>query len=174
MNYSDCLLIGGVLLLSMGLRTTGSQLLGRLGVLGYLASSFLAGWLLTGWWPMGLVFLSFWLVWPWYELITRVRKIVMPEENALRHKTPPHRELFPARLYAITNAYQAVFTALFGPPVVEGDRAMAWNLDHWNGQTEVGVEPFTWPSGQGRGGPTLPIQSQLPPSLAFSMPAPPK
>lgn len=96
MNYSHCLLIGGVLLLSMALRTTGSQLLGRIGVLGYLASSFLAGWLLTGWWPMGLVFLSFWLVWPWYELITRVRKIVMPEENALRHKAPPHRELFPA------------------------------------------------------------------------------
>ncbi len=85
-----------------------------------------------------------------------------------------NRELFPARLYAITNAYQAVFTALFGPPVVEGDRAMAWDLDHWNGQTEVVVAPFTWPSGLGRGGPTLPVQSQLPPSLAFSMPAPPK
>lgn len=85
-----------------------------------------------------------------------------------------NRELFPARLYVVTNAYQAVFTALFGSPVVEGDRAMAWNVDNWNGQTEVAVEPFTWPEGIGRGGPTLPIQSMAPTSLAFSLPAPPK
>jgi hypothetical protein len=96
MTMSDFLLVGGVLLLSMALRTTSSVILNKIGVLGYLATSFLAGWLLSGWWPMGLVFLSFWLVWPWYELITRVRKIAMPQENNLRHKAPPHRELFPA------------------------------------------------------------------------------
>jgi hypothetical protein len=45
---------------------------------------------------MGVLFASFWLVWPWYELITRVRKIKMPADKTLRHKTPPHREFFPA------------------------------------------------------------------------------
>jgi len=102
MSISDLLLIVGVLVLSAALRTTGNLVLHKVGVLGYLASSFLAGWLLTGWWPMGLVFLSFWLVWPWYELITRVRKFAMPVDNALRRKGPPHRELFPS-LEAITN-----------------------------------------------------------------------
>ena len=96
MSISDLLLIAGVFVLSMGLRTTGSILLNKVGVLGYLTTSFLTGWLLTGWWPMGFVFLSFWLVWPWYELITGVRKIAMPVDSTIRHKTPPHREFFPA------------------------------------------------------------------------------
>jgi hypothetical protein len=96
MSMADLFLILGVFALSVALRTTGSAVLNKVGVLGYLATSFLAGWLLTGWWPMGLVFMSFWLVWPWYELITRVRKIAMPVNAELRHKTPPHREMFPA------------------------------------------------------------------------------
>ena len=96
MTVSDVMFIAGVAVFSMGLRKTSSLLLNKIGVLGYLTTSFLTGWLLTGWWPMGLIFLSFWLVWPWYELITRVRKIAMPQDNTLRHKSPPHRELFPA------------------------------------------------------------------------------
>ena len=96
MTLSDILLIAGVAVFSMGLRKTSSVLLNKIGVLGYLSTSFLTGWLLTDSWPMGLLFLSFWLVWPWYELITRVRKITMPQDNTLRHKSPPHRELFPA------------------------------------------------------------------------------
>ncbi|MEO8793619.1 MAG: hypothetical protein ABI464_14940 [Chthoniobacteraceae bacterium] len=93
---ADLFLILGVFALSVALRTTGSLLLNKLGVIGYLATSFLAGWRLTGSLLMGAVFMSFWLVWPWYELITRVRKIAMPADGALRHKTPPHREMFPA------------------------------------------------------------------------------
>jgi hypothetical protein len=85
-----------------------------------------------------------------------------------------NRELFPARLYDVTNAYEAVFRALFGDPAVGGPRALAWDLDRWSGRTEVPLAPFSWPSGLGRGGPTLPVQSHLPPSLAFSLPAPPK
>lgn len=93
---SEFLLIAGVYVFSMGLRSLGGIITRKLGVLGYLATSFLIGWFLTDWWPMGLVFVSFWLVWPWYELITRVKKIVMPVENPLRHKAPPPPEYFPA------------------------------------------------------------------------------
>ena len=96
MSMSNLLLVVGVFVLSMGLRTTGSLLLNKIGVLGYLTTSFLTGWLLTGSVIMGTVFVSFWLVWPWYELITRVRKIAMPVDSTLRHKSPPHREFFPA------------------------------------------------------------------------------
>ena len=96
MSMADLFFIVGVFALSVALRTTGSLTLNKVGVLGYLATSFLAGWLLTDSLPMGVVFMSFWLVWPWYELITRVRKIAMPADGALRHKTPPHREMFPA------------------------------------------------------------------------------
>ena len=92
----DILLIAGVFLLSLSLRTLNSAVTRKLGSLGFLATSFLIGWLFTGSWPMGFLFVSFWLVWPWYELITRVRKITMPADKTLRHKTPPHREFFPA------------------------------------------------------------------------------
>ena len=90
------LLIAGVFVLSIALRGLDGILPRKLGVLGFLATSFLIGWFVSDWWPMGLVFVSFWLVWPWYELITRVKKIAMPVENPLRHKSPPHPEFFPA------------------------------------------------------------------------------
>ena len=92
----DLLLIAGVFVLSLSLRTLNSVLLRKLGTFGFLATSFLIGWRFTESWPMGILFASFWLVWPWYELITRVRKIKMPADKTLRHKTPPHREFFPA------------------------------------------------------------------------------
>lgn len=96
MTGSDALLVLGVLVLSLALRTMASIALRKLGVIGFLATSFLIGWKFTGWMPMGFIFVSFWLFWPWYELITRVRKIAMPVEQALRSKSPPHREFFPA------------------------------------------------------------------------------
>jgi hypothetical protein len=101
MSIADLLLILGVFALSMALRTMGSIVLQKVGVLGYLSTSFLAGWLLTGWWPMGMVLVGlvlviFCLIIPWYDLITRYRKIEMPVDAELRHKTPPHHEMFPA------------------------------------------------------------------------------
>ncbi len=94
---SKFLLIAGVLVLSIALRGTGPLITRKLGVLGFLATSFLIGWFVSDWWPMGLLFVSFWLAWPWYELITRVKKIAMPTENPLRHKPlPTHPDYFPA------------------------------------------------------------------------------
>lgn len=93
---SDFLLIAGIFVLSLSLRTLNSVILRKLGTFGFLATSFLIGWCFTGSWPMGILFASFWLMWPWYELITRVRNITMPEDKTLRHKTPPNREFFPA------------------------------------------------------------------------------
>lgn len=96
MNGSDALLILGVFVFSCALRTTGSAVLRKLGLFAFVATSFLIGWLMGGSVPMGIMFASFWLVWPWYELITRVRKIAMPAEKTLRHKSPPGRDFFPA------------------------------------------------------------------------------
>jgi hypothetical protein len=92
----EFLVTAGVFVLSLALRTTNSLLLQKLSVIGFLTTSFLIGLFASGSWIVGLLFVSFWLVWPWYELITRVRKISMPAEKTLRHKSPPHREFFPA------------------------------------------------------------------------------
>jgi len=93
---SNIFLLIGVFVLSQALRSTRSVLLHKLGVFGHVGASFLLGYFLTDSMWGGLFFASFWFVWPWYELITRVKKIAMPTEKTMRHKSPPHREQFPA------------------------------------------------------------------------------
>jgi hypothetical protein len=95
-NTSQLLLVAGVFLLSQSLRSTQSAVLNKLGIFGHVGTSFLLGWFLSSNWWVGVVFASIWFVWPWYELITRVRKIVLPSEKNVRHKSPPHRDFFPA------------------------------------------------------------------------------
>jgi hypothetical protein len=68
----------------------------KLSMFGFIGTSFLMGWRFGGSLPMGVFFASFWFIWPWYELITRVRKIAMPVDQPLRPKSPPNRETFPA------------------------------------------------------------------------------
>jgi hypothetical protein len=92
----EFLVTAGLFVFSLALRTVDSVVLRKLSVLGFLGTSYLIGYFASGSWIVGLLFVSFWLVWPWYDLITRVRKISMPVERALRHKAPPHPEFFPA------------------------------------------------------------------------------
>ena len=91
----DFLLILGVVALSLAFRTFHHPLVRKLGALGVLATSFLIGWRMTGYWQAG-VFLSFsWLLLPWLEILTRVRKLTLPLEKNLRHKAPPNPTIFP-------------------------------------------------------------------------------
>jgi len=91
----EFLLTTGIFVLSLALRHFNSFFLNKLAVVGYLTTSYLIGFFASGSWIVGVVFASFWIVWPWYDLITRVRKISMPVDKTLRHKSPPHREFFP-------------------------------------------------------------------------------
>jgi hypothetical protein len=93
---SNFLLILGVAVLSMALRSFRSVVLQKVGALGVLATSFLIGWLLTGLWPIGALCASSWLMLPWLEILTRVRRLTLPTEKKLRHKNPPDDESFPA------------------------------------------------------------------------------
>ena len=96
MTFSHLLLILGVAALSMSLRSFSSVLLQKLGTLGILATSFLIGWLFTGYWPVGVALASTWVMLPWLEILTRVRKLTLPVEKSLRPKTPPNPQVFPA------------------------------------------------------------------------------
>lgn len=90
------LLIAGVAVLSMALRSFANPIAHKLGALGVFAASFLAGWFFTGSLAVGAVCAASWLLLPWLELLTRIRKLRLPLEKNLRHKTPPSREIFPA------------------------------------------------------------------------------
>ena len=91
----NLLLILGVALLSMGLRTFRSVFLQKLGVLGILCTSFLIGWLFSGYVGVGIFCASSWLLLPWLEILTRIRRLTLPLEKNLRHKTPPSSDTFP-------------------------------------------------------------------------------
>jgi hypothetical protein len=92
---SDLLLVFGVAVLSAGLRTYQNPILFRLGTLGVVATSFLAGWLLGQSLVMGVVLAASWLFLPWLEILTRVRRMRLPMERALAPASPPSRGTFP-------------------------------------------------------------------------------
>ena len=85
-----------------------------------------------------------------------------------------NQEYFPAQLKPLVVRYDALFDALFGEPFARGKRVKAWDAGAWSGLTEVTLPPFTWPTTMRFGGPTLALQAPRPPSIAFSIPAPPK
>ncbi|MCE9610825.1 MAG: hypothetical protein K8R23_11585 [Chthoniobacter sp.] len=93
---SRVLIVLGTIALSLALRTVPHPALRKLGVAGILGTSFLIGWLFSGSWQAGVFCAASWLLLPWLEILTRVRKLTLPLEKNLRHKTPPHAEAFPA------------------------------------------------------------------------------
>jgi hypothetical protein len=94
--FSDLMLILGVAVLSVALRSFDHPLLRKLGAFGVLCTSFVAGWKLSGYWQIGAFCASSWLLLPWLEILTRVRRLKLPLEKNLRHKSPPNAEVFPA------------------------------------------------------------------------------
>jgi hypothetical protein len=95
------MLILGAAVLSIALRSFYHPILRKLGAFGVLVTSFLAGWRITHYWFIGAFCAASWLLLPWLEILTRIRRLTLPLEKTLRHKTPPNSETFPA-LHEIT------------------------------------------------------------------------
>jgi hypothetical protein len=90
------LLIAGVAVLSAACRSFAHPALQKLGAIGILATSYLIGWLATGSPMVGAICAGSWLLLPWLEILTRIRKLRLPVEKNLRHRSPPSRESFPS------------------------------------------------------------------------------
>lgn len=88
-------LVAGVVILGMAFRTVAHPAAQKLAMLCLFAVSFLIGWLPAGSIAMGLFCMSLWLLLPWLEILTRVRRLRLPVEKKLQNKRPPSRELFP-------------------------------------------------------------------------------
>ena len=78
---SSLLLVLGVAVLGLGLRTFRHPIFRRLSVVCLLFTSFLVGYLPTGSWPVGVILVAFWILLPWVEIIARVRKLRLPIER---------------------------------------------------------------------------------------------
>ena len=92
---SEIFLVLGAGVLALALRSFGSPVLFRLGTLGFVATSFLAGWLLGGNTWIGMAFASTWFLLPWVEILTRVRKMRLPLHRSLAKCPPPPHSRFP-------------------------------------------------------------------------------
>jgi hypothetical protein len=93
--FSSLLLVSGVAVLGIGLRTFRHPIFQRLSLVCLLVTSFLIGYLPTGSWPVGVIFVAFWILLPWVEIIARVRKLRLPMERVFSESPPPRDELFP-------------------------------------------------------------------------------
>ena len=79
----------------MGLRSFTHPVLFKLGSFCILGTSFLVGFFITGRWETGLLFAGSWLMLPWLEILTRLRRARLPMVKPLHHQYPPSRDLFP-------------------------------------------------------------------------------
>jgi hypothetical protein len=92
---SSLFLVCGVAVLSWALRTFRQPWLHRAGTIGVFVTSFLAGWLLGGHLWLGFLFASLWLLLPWVEILTRVRKMRLPRRQAIAPVAAPNNHSFP-------------------------------------------------------------------------------
>ena len=92
---SELCVVAAVGVLSLALRSFQNQALFRIGTLGFISTSFLAGWLLGGSMVLGAAFASTWLLLPWLEILTRVRRLRLPLDRQLEKCPPPPSSRFP-------------------------------------------------------------------------------
>lgn len=105
MDLSDFMLIAGVGVLTAAFRSLQHPIANKLAGLALLATSFLAGWLLTGNVWVGCVAAMLWFFLPWVELLTRVRRIALPASSDLKTQSAPSSDVFP-ELSALTREFE--------------------------------------------------------------------
>lgn len=89
------LLTAGFVVLSLGLRSIAIPFVFRLGNLSMLVASYLFGSTITEH-PSGGVFcVSLWFLFPWVDLIGRVRRMQLPASHAIESQMAPGSQRFP-------------------------------------------------------------------------------
>ena len=82
----EFLIVLGLLVLAVGLRSARSNLPRKLGALTFLAASFCLLYFLTGSLAGGLLGAGLWFFLPWIDLLTRIRR--MRRDLRLRPESP--------------------------------------------------------------------------------------
>lgn len=91
----DCILVLGLLVLAVALRSCKHCLARKLGALTILIATFTAAYCLTNSVAGGFAGAALWLFLPWVELLTRIRRLRLPLDNRLRYRVPPADAFFP-------------------------------------------------------------------------------
>lgn len=105
----EILIVSGLFLLAVGLRTTRNGLMRKLGAFTFLAASYFLLRFVTGSVWGGVAGVALWFFLPWIELLTRVRRMKLPLNNRLRHRTVPNPSFFPNAVEAAVAMEEAGF-----------------------------------------------------------------
>src|SRR5436190_24166619 len=92
---SQILLIIGLLVFAWACRTFRSRWLGKAGWMAVLTATYLCGYFMTGSHAGGWFAISLWFLFPWVEIVSRVRRLRFPIRSEVKHRFPPARDLFP-------------------------------------------------------------------------------
>lgn len=103
------LIVIGLFVLAMALRTSRRNLSRKLGALVFLFASFCFFYFISGNIFAGIAGACLWFFLPWIELLTHVRRLRMPLENRLRHRPIPNPSFFPNAVEAAAGMEEAGF-----------------------------------------------------------------
>ncbi len=112
-------MVTGFLILGVALRSCRRRIFRKIGALVYLFTSYLAFYFFFGSHWAGLAAVLLWFLIPWFELLTRVRKLRFPINNKLGCREEPKEEHFPSAVECISQIEEAGFEHVH-------DSAWAW------------------------------------------------
>jgi len=92
---SQILLFTGLLLFAFACRTYNNRYLAKAGWVAVLVATYVGAYGLTGRHSWGWVAVAMWFLFPWVEIMGRVRKLRFPIHSEVKHRFPPSREVFP-------------------------------------------------------------------------------
>lgn len=105
----ETLIVIGLVVLAVALRSARTHILRKLGALTLLGASFYLVYSITGSWVGGIFGALLWFFLPWIELLTRVRPMKLPLDNRLSHRTLPNPSFFPNATEAAAGMEEAGF-----------------------------------------------------------------
>ena len=105
----ETLIVIGLFVLAMALRSSRKNLARKLGALVFLFATFCFFHFISGNIFAGIAGASLWFFLPWIELLTHVRRLRMPINNRLRHRELPNPSFFPNAIEAATGMEEAGF-----------------------------------------------------------------
>jgi hypothetical protein len=89
------LIVIGILLIAIALRTAKRAWVRKLGAVGFLVASYAACFFLFGTWWGGMLGILLWLFLPWVEIFTRIRTMRLPMDHRMQHTSVPNPAFFP-------------------------------------------------------------------------------
>jgi len=105
----ETLIVIGLFVLAVALRSARVNSLRKLGAFTLLAASFCFFYFITGNLAAGMIGVVLWFFLPWIELLTRVRAMRLPLNNRLRQREVPNSSFFPNATEAAAAMEEANF-----------------------------------------------------------------